>query len=148
MPEVSSEIGLEASPEEVWEVVMDPHRLSDWVTTHVALKGDAPSELGEGSTFKQKLKVGGPSFDVTWKVIEADRPRRVEWAGDGPAGSSASVIYELEPHGEGATKFTYVNDFKLPGGPLGRLAGRTVGAATARREAERSLANLKKLVED
>jgi carbon monoxide dehydrogenase subunit G len=147
MPDVSSEIELGAPPEEVWEVLMDPQRLGDWVTTHVALGDGTPNELSEGSSFEQTLKVGGPKFDVTWKVIEADRPRKVEWAGDGPAGSSASVVYELEPHGAGATKFTYVNDFKLPGGPLGRLAGRTVGAATARREAERSLANLKQLVE-
>jgi uncharacterized protein YndB with AHSA1/START domain len=146
MPDVASEIELGAPPEEVWEVVMDPHRLGEWVTTHVAV-ADAPAELREGSTFKQTLKVGGPKFDVTWKVVQADRPRRVEWAGDGPAGSSAAVVYELQPHGDGATKFTYANEFKLPGGPLGRLAGETVGAATARREAQRTLANLKKLIE-
>jgi uncharacterized protein YndB with AHSA1/START domain len=147
MPDVASEIELGAPPEEVWKVVMDPHRLGEWVTTHVAVARDAPAQLTEGSTFKQTLKVGGPKFGVTWKVVQADRPRRVEWAGDGPAGSSASVVYELQPHGEGATKFTYANEFKLPGGPLGRLAGKTVGAATARREAQRTLANLKKLIE-
>ena len=147
MPDVVTETELGASPEAVWEIVMDPHRLGEWVTTHVAVADDAPSELTEGSTFKQTLKVGGPKFDVTWKVVEADRPNRVEWAGDGPAGSSATVVYELQPHGEGATKFTYANEFKLPGGRLGRLAGKTVGAAAARREAERTLANLKRLVE-
>jgi uncharacterized protein YndB with AHSA1/START domain len=148
MPGVSSEIELGAPPDEVWAIVMDPHRLGDWVTTHVAVGDDAPAELREGSSFKQTLKVGGPKFDVLWNVVQADRPNRVEWAGDGPAGSSATVVYELQPHGDGATKFTYANEFKLPGGPLGRLAGKTVGAATARREAERTLANLKKLIED
>ena len=147
MPGVVSEIEIAASPEEVWGVLMDPHRLGDWVTTHVALGDDAPSELSAGSTFTQKLKLGGPKFEVTWTVVEADRPRRVEWTGDGPAGSSAGVVYELEPKGSHATTFKYDNNFKLPGGALGRLAGKTVGAAAAKREAERSLANLKRLIE-
>lgn len=147
MPGVVSEIEIAAPPEAVWDVVMNPHRLEDWVTTHDSLGDDAPRELERGSTFKQTLKVGGPKFEVTWKVVEAQRPRRVEWEGDGPAGSSAGVVYELEPSGSDATTFRYENDFKLPGGALGRLAGRTVGASTARREAERSLANLKRLIE-
>jgi carbon monoxide dehydrogenase subunit G len=147
MPGVVSEIEIAAPPEAVWGVLMDPHRLGDWVTTHVALGDDTPDALEAGSSFAQKLKVGGPSFNVTWKVVEADRPRRVEWDGDGPAGSGARVVYELEPAGDDATRFRYENEFELPGGPLGRLAGRTVGAAAAKREAERSLANLKKLIE-
>ena len=147
MPDVSSEIEIAAPPAAVWDVVMDPHRLGDWVTTHVAVGDDAPAELEEGSSFEQKLKVGGPKFDVTWKVVEADRPRRVVWEGDGPAGSSAGVVYELEPSGEDATTFRYRNEFELPGGAVGRLAGRTVGASAAKREAQRSLANLKKLIE-
>jgi uncharacterized protein YndB with AHSA1/START domain len=147
MPGVVSEIEIAAPPEAVWDVLMDPHRLGDWVTTHVALGDETPAELEEGSSFEQKLKVGGPGFKVTWKVVEAECPRRVEWNGDGPAGSGARVVYELEPAGDDATKFSYENEFKLPGGALGRLAGRTVGAAAAKREAERSLANLKKLIE-
>jgi carbon monoxide dehydrogenase subunit G len=147
MTNVTSEVELAAPPDEVWEIVMDPHRLGEWVTTHVGLGDDTPSTLGEGATFTQKLKVGGPTFEVTWKVVEADRPRRVEWSGDGPAGSSARVVYELEPAGDDATKFHYENQFELPGGPLGRLAGRTVGASRAKREAERTLANLKRLIE-
>lgn len=147
MPGVVSEIEIAAPPETVWAVVMDPHRLEDWVTTHHSLAADAPSQLSQGSTFKQTLKVGGPKFEVTWKVVEAERPRRVEWDGDGPAGSSAGVVYELEPSGSGSTNFKYENDFKLPGGALGRLAGRTVGASKAKREAKRSLQNLKRLIE-
>ena len=147
MPDVANEIEIGAPPDAVWEVVMHPHRLGEWVSTHVAVADDAPSELSEGSTFRQTLKIGGPKFDVTWRVIVADRPQRVEWAGDGPAGSSATVVYELQPHGEGATKFTYANEFRLPGGPLGRMAAKTVGAAAAKRESERTLANLKKLIE-
>jgi uncharacterized protein YndB with AHSA1/START domain len=147
MSSVASEIEIAAPPERVWSVVMDPRRLEEWVTAHNSLNGEAPRELSEGATFKQTLRVGGPKFEVAWTVVEANRPRRVECEGDGPAGSTARVVYELEPEGSAGTRFRYRNEFELPGGPLGRLAGRTVGSATARREAERSLANLKRLLE-
>jgi hypothetical protein len=39
-----------------------------------------------------------------------------------------------------------MNQFDLPGGPLGKLAGRSV-AGVARKEADRTLERLKKLIE-
>lgn len=158
MPAVVSEIEIAATPDAVWEIVMDPHRLGDWVSTHHALGDGAPRELSAGSSFNQTLKLSGARFEVEWTVVECERPRHVVWEGDGPKGSSARVRYGLEPVGVGAggggearggeaTRFSYGNEFELPGGALGRLAGRTIGSATAKREAERSLANLKRLIE-
>jgi uncharacterized protein YndB with AHSA1/START domain len=144
--EVRAEAELDAPPEEVWTVVMDPRRLGDWVTTHEGLEGDPPNELTEGSEFKQRLKVGGPSFTVTWNVVEAERPRHVRWEGEGPGGSKAHVEYGLKPDGEDRTHFTYANTFELPGGAIGRLAGRAVGERVAKREAEKTLENLKALL--
>ena len=146
--EVTAQAELPASPEEVWEVVMDPRRLGEWVTTHAGLEGEPPARLERGSTFKQRLKVGGPAFTVTWEVVECDRPRRVRWEGEGPGGSRAHVRYELEPQGEGATRFRYANSFELPGGALGRLAGRAVGARVARRESQRTRENLRALLSE
>lgn len=143
---VRAEVELAAAPERVWGIVMDPRRLEDWVTTHAGLRGDPPKVLREGSSFEQELRVAGTTFRVTWTVIGCDPDRSVSWRGRGPAGSRAGVRYRLEPAGDGGTRFTYVNEFELPGGPLGRLAGRTVGNRVGRREAERSLMNLKQLL--
>lgn len=144
--EVRAEADLDASPEEVWDVVMDPHRLGEWVTTHDGLEGEPPEELAQGSEFKQRLKVGGPAFTVTWEVVEADRPKHVRWEGSGPGGSKAHVEYALAPaDDDGGTHFAYANTFELPGGAVGRLAGRAVGERVAKREAERTLHNLKSL---
>ncbi len=116
------------------------------MTTHEGLEGEAPELLAQGDTFKQRLKVGGPAFTVTWNVVECDPPERVHWEGEGPGGSTARVAYELEPaNGEG-TRFTYANTFELPGGALGRLAGRAVGERVAKREAERTLQKLRELL--
>jgi uncharacterized protein YndB with AHSA1/START domain len=143
---VRSEIEIEAPAEAVWATVMNPHRLGEWVTTHRGLGDGTPLRLGEGSCFEQDLNVAGASFRVRWTVTELDEPRLVTWSGDGPAGSTASVRYTLDRRA-GATLFGYENSFRLPGGPLGRVAKRTVGDRVARREARRTLRNLKRLVE-
>jgi uncharacterized protein YndB with AHSA1/START domain len=142
--EVRAETELQASPEEVWDVVMDPGRLERWVTTHEGLEGDVPDRLEAGSTFRQRLKVGGAAFTVTWTVVECEHPRLVRWEGDGPAGSAAFVEYLLSASADG-TRFAYSNRFELPGGVLGRIAGKAVGERVARRESERTLQNLARL---
>ena len=145
--EVRTSVDIDAPPERVFETAVDPCRLEDWVTTHRSLVDEPEGELGEGTTFRQKLKVAGLSFKVTWRITKIDRPRRVEWEGEGPGGSSAHVSYSMEPR-DGGTRFDYVNVFELPGGKLAAKAAGLVGEEKGREEAERSLANLKALIED
>ena len=72
-------------------------------------------------------------------MVEADEPRLARWEGDGPAGSPAAVSYRLEPE-DGGTRFEYENEFALPGGVLGKVAGGLLSAAPggARRGARSS----------
>ncbi len=133
-----------APPERVWEVLMDPDRLGDWVTIHERFE-DAPAELTRGSQMTQRLKVAGQRFSVRWTVTEDDPPARVKWEGSGPAGTNAKVVYDLEER-DGGTRFSYLNEYELPGGAAGRIAGRAVSAA-AGREVERSLERRKQLLE-
>jgi uncharacterized protein YndB with AHSA1/START domain len=145
-PAVRTSVDIDASPQQVWDVVMDPRRLGSWVTTHEGV-ADVPERLSSGSSFEQRLKLAGTSFDVCWTVSEVDEPRLAEWRGDGPYGSFARVRYVLEPLGDEATHFSYENEFELPAGLLGKAAARLVGAPRARRESRRSLGNLKRLLE-
>ena len=141
---VEREIDLGVPPERVYDVLMDPYRLEEWVTIHDRLE-DAPERLEQGSKLTQRLKLAGQSFTVRWTVTEDERPSRVVWRGAGPARTSASVVYELDAQ-DGGTRFSYVNEYELPGGAAGRIAGRAVSAA-AGREVERSLTRLKSLLE-
>jgi carbon monoxide dehydrogenase subunit G len=142
---VERTIDIAAPPERVYEVVMDPRHLENWVTVHEALIEAPDGELKEGSELVQCLKLAGRKFNVHWKVVQDDCPKRVVWEGQGPVHSHAKVVYELEPNGDG-TRFSYMNQYDLPGGPLGKLAGRTV-VGIARKEADRTLERLKKLLE-
>jgi uncharacterized protein YndB with AHSA1/START domain len=143
---VHTSVDIDASPQKVWDVVMDPRGLESWVTTHEKASR-ARGRLSSGSSFEQTLRLAGKSFDVLWTVVAAEEPRFAKWKGEGPYGSSARVSYQLEPLDGERTRFGYQNEFNLPGGLLGRGAARLLGSARARREAVRSLANLKHLVE-
>ena len=142
---VERTVRLSAAPRDVYDVVMDPARLEDWVTIHDHLVGDPPSPLKKGSRLTQCLRLAGKRFKVRWTVVENDPCRKVVWEGRGPVMSHAQVEYRFEPDGDG-TRFSYVNQYDLPGGPLGRIAGRTVSRVTTR-EVDGSLQKLKALVD-
>jgi uncharacterized protein YndB with AHSA1/START domain len=143
---VHTAIRIGVPPERVWQVVMDPHRLADWVTIHRRVEG-VPRQLRRGSTFEQMLTLRGAHLHVAWTVVDVDPPRRAVWEGQGPAHSRASIVYELRPDGENGTLFDYTNEFKPPGGPLGAVAGRVLVGGLSQREAQRSLQRLKQLLE-
>jgi carbon monoxide dehydrogenase subunit G len=142
---VEQNVQIAAPAERVYEVVMDPDRLEEWVTIHHHLE-DAPNgPLRKGSQLTQCLRLAGKKFRVRWTVVENEPGRRVVWEGRGPVGSRAHIEYEFTTE-NGGTDFCYVNRYELPGGVLGRIASRTVARVT-QRELERSLQRLKSLVE-
>jgi carbon monoxide dehydrogenase subunit G len=136
---------IAAPPKAVYDVVMNPDRLADWVTIHHSFEGRIPSPLEKGSRLTQCLKLAGRKFHVHWKVVENEPCERVVWEGRGPVASHARVEYRFNANA-GGTDFSYVNEYDLPGGPLGRFAGKAVGRVT-QKEVEGSLQRLKQLVE-
>ena len=142
---VARQIEIAAEPRAIYDVVMDPERLAEWVTIHQGLEDSPKGRLRKGSKLTQRLKLAGRRFKVHWTVVENDACRRVVWEGDGPVRSKASVTYEFEANGDG-TSFSYSNEYKLPGGPLGTMAGPAVRRVTGG-ELDRSLQRLKALVE-
>jgi len=143
---VSAEIEIAAPQKEVYEAMMDPNRLADWVTIHRGLSGAPEPPLSEGDSFEQKLALAGKSFKVSWQVTRAEPPSAADWDGRGPAGSGARVAYRLE-ESDGRTRVRYENAFDFPAGFLGKAAGRLLVRSPAKKEAERSLERLKRLLE-
>jgi len=141
---VEREIEITAPAEDVYQVIMDPHRLKDWVSIHERLE-HAPKSLRKGSTLTQSLKLAGRKFKVDWTVVENDRPSYVVWEGKGPLGSKARAVYEFS-ESDGVTHFTYMNEYNLPGGALGRMAAPAVRKVTGK-ELDTSLENLRSIVE-
>jgi uncharacterized protein YndB with AHSA1/START domain len=138
---------IEAPIEKVFETVMDPHRLGEWVTIHRSVSDVSEKPLKKGSTMQQTMRMRGLSFNVNWTLVDLEPPSQAEWDGRGPAHSRARIRYELTADGDGATEFEYFNDFSPPGGHLGNVASRLIIGAASEREAHLSLQRLKALLE-
>jgi uncharacterized protein YndB with AHSA1/START domain len=148
MTVVNASIEIDAPPERVYDMMLDPDCLSEWVTIHRRVNradGGAPHE---GYEMEQTLCLRGANFKVRWTLTEADRPGSATWEGRGPAHSYARTAYKLTPvDGGGRTRFDYENEFKAPGGLLGAAASRVLVGGVPQREANRSLQRLKALLE-
>jgi carbon monoxide dehydrogenase subunit G len=146
MSKVQAEIEIAAPVETVWQTIMNPARLKDWVTIHKSVE-NASKPLEKGSTMDQVLQMRGVSFKVHWTLGDLSEPSMAQWDGRGPARSRASIRYELSPCGDDRTLFKYSNEFTPPGGMLGNVASRVIVGAASEREANGSLRRLKALLE-
>jgi uncharacterized protein YndB with AHSA1/START domain len=147
MSKLEREIHIDASAEDVYDTVTDPDCLGEWVTVQEELEEAPSGHVEAGDTLVQRMRVAGKKFRIRWHVDEADRPSRIVWTGRGPLGSKATATYEIRSNdGDGST-FSYTNEYKLPLGPAGKLAGRAIVGASGG-EADRSLERLKKLIEN
>jgi uncharacterized protein YndB with AHSA1/START domain len=144
---VTASIDIAAPPEKVWEVVMDPDRLGDWVSIHREVDKVSDRPLKGGSTLRQELCLRHVTFHVRWTVEEARPCEEAVWEGRGPARSKAHTRYSLSATDDGGTRFEYENEFKAPLGPLGAAASRALVGGVPKREAHATLTKLKALVE-
>ena len=146
MTKLERTIDIDASPEDVYDYLTDPTKLGDWVKIQEALVSAPEPPLAKGDKVKQRMKVAGKKFEVEWDVEVADRPKKVRWTGGGPMGSKATATYEIKSNGNGGTTFSYLNEYDIPGGPLGKVAGKAIVAASGG-EADGSLKRLKANIE-
>src|SRR6185503_4963839 len=139
MSEVRAKIDIAADPETVYDVMLDPARLHEWVTIHRKVDRSDSGEPRKGFQMDQTLCLRHANFKVHWTLTEADRPHAATWEGRGPAGSYARTSYRLQDLDGGRTRFEYENEFKAPGGMLGAAASRVIVGGVPEREANRSL---------
>ncbi len=144
---VTASIDIDAPREQVFETMLDPARLDEWVTIHRRVNRADEGPLREGYEMEQTLCVRGANFKVRWTLTEHEPTVRATWEGRGPAHSYARTAYVLRDLNGSGTRFEYENEFKAPGGFLGAAASRVLVGGVPQREANRSLAQLKALLE-
>ena len=147
MTQVTTSITINATPDDIFNLIMDPERLKDWVTIHRSVKVKSSDPRKAGAKMDQVLQMRGVPFTVHWTLSSVSYPHGAEWNGRGPAGSKALIRYEVSGPDGGPTTFEYTNEFSAPGGPLGNRASKILVGDTAEREAKNSLARLKQLLE-
>lgn len=136
---------ISASPERVWETVMDPKRLGEWVTIHRALRHCDSGPPRVGFEMDQQIHLRGVNLDVHWRLQRCEPSRLAVWEGRGPARSRARIEYALIPEDDG-TRFDYRNEFRPPLGPVGAVASRALVGGIPEREARHTLERLNQLM--
>jgi uncharacterized protein YndB with AHSA1/START domain len=147
MTVVAATIVIDAPPETVYDVMLDPARLHEWVTIHRRVDRVDAGAPRHGYEMDQVLNLRHVDFKVHWTLTRADRPLAATWEGHGPAGSYARTAYLLERTKSDGTRFMYENEFRPPGGFIGLAASHVIVGGVPEREANRSLRNLKTLIE-
>jgi uncharacterized protein YndB with AHSA1/START domain len=143
---VTTSILIRASPERVWEMVMDPACLGAWVTIHRRLVGVDEGPPHVGFEMDQQIHLRGVNLEVHWRLAKCRRCELAVWEGRGPARSRALTEYRLAAE-DGGTRFDYRNDFHPPLGPLGAIVSRALVGGMPLREANRTLERLKAHIE-
>jgi uncharacterized membrane protein len=144
---VKASIDIDAPREKVFETVLDPRRLDEWVTIHRRVNRVEDGPPHQGYEMDQTLCLRGANFKVHWTLTEHQPYERATWEGRGPAHSYARTSYRLSDLDGDATRFEYENEFKPPGGIIGRAASAVLVGGVPQREANRSLQQLKALIE-
>ncbi len=141
MNEVRRCIDVEHPPEAVWAVLEDVRLLPELSASTVEV--EAPERLTTvGQTFTQTVVLAGRRFRSEWRVEEIETGRRLVVTGSVLPGTSYRMTEEVTPREGGGAQLCLTMQYKLPFGPLGRLASRLGVEQRATREAEEVIAGV------
>jgi uncharacterized protein YndB with AHSA1/START domain len=143
---VTASIQIGAPPMEVWDTVMNPDSLGQWVTIHRRLLHADEMPPRVGFRMDQQIHMRGVSMEVHWELVECRPGALAVWEGRGPARSRAHSEYVLRER-DGGTRFDYRNEFRAPLGPVGAIVSRALVGGMPEREAKRTLDRLRAYVE-
>lgn len=139
---VTASIQIPATPQQVWDTIMDPACLGEWVTIHRKLIHADSGPPRVGYAMEQQIQMRGVSLDVHWQLVECRPGTLAVWEGRGPARSHARSEYALKAEDKG-TRFDYRNEFRPPLGPVGAIVSRALVGGMPEREANRTLDRLR-----
>lgn len=146
MTRIERHIDIDASAEEVFDVLTDLDLLPTWSTTTVETHGTPPKPLETGETFTQTLRVLGRTVDVRWTVSELQRPQKVAYTAESDDNGTLRMVQNVAERA-GGSRVQLEIDYELPGGLLGDVLDSVYAERRNEREIQHSLENLKELVE-
>jgi uncharacterized protein YndB with AHSA1/START domain len=121
---VSVDVVVEAPPEDVWEVVGDPHNLSHWDRHVGAAAGVPPEGLSLGVRYTSELHFMAVRSHVDCEVLEWEPPYRSVIRLEGLL--DATITTTVEPLARGRSLLEHVVDYRFRGGTLGDFAARSL----------------------
>ena len=115
---VEERISIAASPQAVWDAIVDWERQNDWIPFTVVRR--EPGGPGVGERFVAVTKVGPVGFADPMEVIGWQPPERADVRHLGRVVRGTGT-FEVRPRGASASTFVWTESLDLPLGRLGRL---------------------------
>jgi len=141
-------IEIKASPEKVWQM-LPLDRLLEWVPGYER-DLNSVEYTSEVHTLEDKLRVGATAQGIpkkkgefNFEIMESLKNQRMTYRLSGSLNVLVTSI--LEPVQQG-TKFTYVYDYQMPWGILGKVVEKLL-IGQLKKESENSLENLRSILE-
>jgi NAD(P)-dependent dehydrogenase (short-subunit alcohol dehydrogenase family)/uncharacterized protein YndB with AHSA1/START domain len=142
---IARSIEVAAPAEAVFRELCDLDELRRWST--ITADHDGPGGLvQEGQRFRQRLSVGGLGLPSEWRCVECDPPHAVAYEATTPLGGGLRMRQRVTPTATGSHLAVQVR-YRLPGWALGRVADAVYVHRWNGREADRTLDNLREVVE-
>ena len=143
MAKVERSILINASGDQIDVITQDGKRLAEW---YAGVEKAEPDDVypNPGGKIVMTYKSGGAKFDITQTVLERIDGQSAKYKMEGMITGTNHWVFT--PEGEG-TRVTATFDYEMPGGVLGKLADKMIVEGMNTENLEKSLENLKKLVE-
>ena len=142
---IEQSISVEASREEVWELIKDPAEyaaLLDWVTTSEPQDGDRSP--GVGARYEMRVRVGSANVGGLVEIVEYDDCCDIVWTS--VTGVEQRGRLRVRPDADGQTRLTMRMSYGAPGALWGTLAELLSGPQISG-SVRRSLENVKREAE-
>jgi len=104
-------IEVEATPEQIWEFMVDIGSWSEWKPFLISAAPVSGSPLTLGSKLKFKPRMGPLPITLKVEIIESNPPHRFAWTGGGP-GLKAVHSFDFKDAGAGKTQVISWEEFK------------------------------------
>ena len=148
MAHIARTIEIDRSPEEIFDYITDLDRLTEWATMVKETRDLDQRPIQPGTTFSQTVKAAGSvDIDCDWHVKELERPRHVHYEATAPGGGEMQMSQTVTLLDGGRSRVEIDLDYEVPGGILGQIADKLVFEGQNEKEADASLANLKRILE-
>ena len=144
MSHLSTTIHVDASPEDVFDILSDPVRGPEWQTMLGELGDVSGRPGGIGSSFTGFYRVAGRRLESRFVVTASERPTLFQLAGTTRGGWTRWTTL-LEPMGPGCEVRVSL-EYELPGEIVGGLLGMLTGTRL-QTELDRTDDNLRTLAE-
>ena len=144
MPRIESRVEIGAPPATVFRWLVDPDRLSRWISGFIGSEPIGSGEVRVGARSHDTIEADGRRFEVETEIVELRPGKRLAVRITSPAGGFDQIdSYDLDAR-DGGTELTYRSDMRLRG--LMRLLTPLI-TPRIRARADNDLATLKREVE-